>query len=134
MTSRDEDAVLAANRTFYRAFVARDLAAMTALWAEAAPVACIHPGWDALTGRAAVLASWRDIFAQATAIECRAERVLVFGDSACVICHEQVGGGVLVATNVFVREGDAWRMVHHQAGGVAPGALAPPTAASDRLH
>ena len=133
MTSQDEAGVLAANRAFYRAFVARDLAAMTALWAETAPVACIHPGWDALTGRTAVLASWRDIFTQATAIECRAERVLVFGDSACVICHETVGGGLLVATNYFVREADAWRMVHHQAGGVAPGAVAAP-APTDRLH
>ncbi len=133
MTTPDDDAVLACNRTFYRAFVTRDLAAMTALWAETAPVACIHPGWDALTGRAAVLASWRDIFTQATAIECRAERVLVFGDAACVICHEHVGGGLLVATNLFVREGGAWRMVHHQAGGVAAGTLASPTP-RDRLH
>ncbi len=133
MASQDETAVLAANRAFYRAFVARDFAAMTALWAETAPVACIHPGWDALTGRAAVLASWRDIFTQPTAIECRAERAMVFGDSACVICHETVGGGLLVATNYFVREAGSWRMVHHQAGGVASGAVTSP-APTDRVH
>ena len=38
----DSDAVLAANLEFYRAFTTRDLAAMDALWARAAPVACIH--------------------------------------------------------------------------------------------
>jgi ketosteroid isomerase-like protein len=120
----DEEAVLAANRAFYRAFGSRDLAAMDALWATHAPVACIHPGWDALIGRAAVMASWREILAQPTPIACRAERVLGLGDTACVICHETLGdpaagGGVLIATNVFVREADGWRMVHHQAGGIA---------------
>ena len=139
MATPDDDAVLAANRAFYRAFVERDLAGMEALWAQAAPVACIHPGWDALTGRAAVLASWRDIFTQPTTIRCGAERVLRFGDSsACVICHETLGdgpgGGLLVATNLFVREAGAWRMVHHQAGGVAPGAVAAAPAAATRLH
>jgi ketosteroid isomerase-like protein len=138
MTSPDDDAVLAANRAFYRAFVARDLAGMAALWAEAAPVACIHPGWDVLAGRAAVLASWRDIFTQPTAIRCGDERVLSFGDSACVICHETLGdgpaAGLLVATNLFVREAGAWRMVHHQAGGVAPGAAAAQPAPANRLH
>ncbi len=125
----DDDAVLAANRAFYRAFAERDMAAMEALWAAHAPVACIHPGWDALIGRAAVLASWRDILTQPTPIACRAERVLRVGDSACVICHETIGDprdGVLIATNLFVREADGWRMVHHQAGGVAAAALAPP--------
>ena len=47
----DEEAVLAANEEFYRAFAARDLAAMDALWAQETPVACVHPGWDALVGR-----------------------------------------------------------------------------------
>jgi ketosteroid isomerase-like protein len=137
MSTPDDDAVLAANRGFYRAFAERDLAAMDALWARDAPVACIHPGWDALIGRAAVMASWRDIFGQPTAIACRAERILRHGDTACVICHEALGeapdGGLLIATNLFVREAGAWRMVHHQAGGVAPGAVAAPAPAA-RLH
>ena len=134
----DHDAVLAANHAFYRAFAARDLGAMAALWAEADAVACIHPGWDVLIGRAAVLASWRDIFAQPTAIACRDARALVHGDSACVICHEALGegpaAGLLVATNLFVRQDGAWRLIHHQAGGIAPGALAPPADPASRLH
>jgi hypothetical protein len=31
-----------------------------------------------------------------------------------------VPGARLVATNVFVREGGAWKMVHHQAGPLPP--------------
>ncbi|MBI3513806.1 MAG: nuclear transport factor 2 family protein [Proteobacteria bacterium] len=138
VATADHDAVLAANRAFYRAFVERDLAAMATLWSEDGAVACIHPGWDVLVGRAAVLASWRDIFAQPTAIACRDARVLAHGDCACVICHETIGdgrgGGMLVATNLFVRQDGAWRLIHHQAGGVAPGAPAPPAAPATRLH
>ena len=47
--------VLAANEAFYEAFRQRDMAAMEALWAQHAPVTCIHPGWEALVGRADVL-------------------------------------------------------------------------------
>ena len=59
----DERAVLAANAAFYRAFAERDVAAMDALWARSTPVACIHPGWQVLNGREAVMASWRGILA-----------------------------------------------------------------------
>ena len=59
----DERAVLAANAAFYRAFAERDVAAMDALWARSVPVACIHPGWQVLNGREAVMASWRGILA-----------------------------------------------------------------------
>jgi len=57
----DQAAVLFANEAFYRAFADRDVAAMTALWAESAPVLCIHPGWPPVHGSDAVLASWTRI-------------------------------------------------------------------------
>jgi hypothetical protein len=112
--------ILAANEAFYDAFVREDSAAMDALWARRAPVACIHPGWTALVGRAKVMASWRAIMSNgAPPIRCAAPRVQLLGDVAYVICDELVGGGRLIATNVFVLEDDAWRLVHHQAGQVA---------------
>jgi hypothetical protein len=114
----DQDAVLAANLEFYRAFTTRDLAAMDALWARSAPVACLHPGWTALTDRAAVMASWEAILTNPAAprIACSDERVLLYGDSALVLCEEELDGGVLAASNIFVREAGVWRLVHHQAG------------------
>ena len=114
----DSDAVLAANLEFYRAFTARDLAAMEALWARRSPVACIHPGWPALTGRDPVMQSWRNIMSNpgSPRIACDAEEVLVYGDVALVVCEEELDGGILVASNLFVREEGAWRIAHHQAG------------------
>ena len=126
----DEDAVLAANEAFYRAFAARDFAAMDALWAAEAPVACIHPGWDALVGREAVMESWAAILGGpgAPQIRCEAPRAFVLGDGAFVICREALEAGRLIATNVFVRERDGWRMVHHQAGPASQARPSPPAA------
>jgi ketosteroid isomerase-like protein len=113
----DSDAVLAANLEFYRAFTARDLVAMEALWARGAAVACIHPGWPALTDRDAVMESWQGILAnpEAPRIACFDEQVLLYGDVALVICEEELDGGTLVASNLFVREDGGWRIAHHQA-------------------
>ncbi|MFQ5786213.1 MAG: nuclear transport factor 2 family protein, partial [Alphaproteobacteria bacterium] len=42
--------------------------------------------------------------------------------------------GCLVATNVFVREGAAWKMVHHQAGPTAQTGPGEAEDASDVVH
>jgi hypothetical protein len=114
----DSDAVLTANLEFYQAFTARDLVAMEALWARRLPVACIHPGWPVLSDREAVIESWRGILAnpEAPRIACYDERVLLYGDVALVVCEEELDGGTLIASNLFVREAGAWRIAHHQAG------------------
>lgn len=130
----DREAVLFANEAFYSAFVRADLEAMDALWAREGPVTCIHPGWDALTTRRAVIASWRDIFSggDTSSIGFYGAQPHLLGDIALVICYEKLPSAVLIATNVFRRDGRSWRIVHHQAGRLnapppeepAPGAAA----------
>ena len=117
----DSDAVLAANLEFYRAFAERDLAAMDALWARHAPVACLHPGWTALFDRASIMRSWEGILSDPAAprIACFDERVLFYGEVALVLCEEELEGGTLAASNLFVREDEGWRLAHHQAGQIA---------------
>jgi len=114
----DQDAVLAANLEFYRAFAARDLAAMDTLWARQAPVACLHPGWGALKERNAIIESWAGILSNpgAARIACYDEQVFLYGDAALVLCEEELEGGTLAASNFFVREAGGWRMAHHHAG------------------
>jgi SnoaL-like domain len=87
----DQNAVLAANLEFYRASADRDLAGMDALWARASPVACLHPGWAALTDRKAVIASWEAILANPDAprVACFDERVLLYGDTASWCCAKR---------------------------------------------
>jgi ketosteroid isomerase-like protein len=132
MTKEDETAraVLAANARFYRAFNERDSAAMGELWAARAPVACLHPGESLILGRQQVLRRWQEISTSRPAFTLRCDRptVQVFGVTGLVYCYE--GGNDdpahLAVTNVFVREGEAWRMVHHHAGPMALPLLDPP--------
>lgn len=120
--------VLEANEAFYRAFARKDAAAMRRIWAERAPVTCIHPGWDVLAGRDRVLESWAGILGgEPPDVRCTsAEGHVLSADVAFVTCHEVLEGGRLAATNVFVREDGAWRMVHHQASPMAPGQVRAP--------
>ena len=118
---RDEEieAVERANAAFYRSFASRAMGAMDALWARKHEISCIHPGWPLLVGREAVIESWRTILEGGGApdtIRCLRPVIQILGDAAWVLCTEDLGGGSLVATNVFVREEGSWRMVHHQAG------------------
>ena len=118
VSNEDERAALLANEEFYRAFRDGDFAAMSRLWAAQLPVACLHPGTPLLLGRQAVLASWKQVLSAPPPMRCQGSTVQVFGETALVYCYE--GGDNqpmhLAATNVFAKEGGAWRMVHHHAG------------------
>ena len=128
----EHDAVLFANAAFYAAFAARDLGAMENVWSKDKSITCTHPGWQPLSGRDDVIASWRSILGNPAAprITSRQERAVIYGDCAVVTCIEQIndpqgGAQYLTASNVFVRAGHIWVMVHHQAGpvNIDPGAL-----------
>lgn len=111
-------AVLFANDAFYLAFRSRDAKAMDDIWARREPITCIHPGWHPLAGRDAVMESWRSILANPASpeIRCVGAEAHVVADAAYVLCYESMPQGSLVATNIFVRDGNAWRMIHHQSG------------------
>jgi hypothetical protein len=117
-TVRDEQEVLFANEAFYRAFGDRDFQTLDELWSRDSPIACVHPGWGPLAGRREVMESWQTLLAnpRSPTPECRSPRAFVYGDAAFVICYEELAGNFLLATNVFVRERGAWRIVHHQSG------------------
>ncbi len=131
----DEAEVLSANEAFYGAFARRDLSAMDDLWARHEGVACVHPGWDAVRGRAEVMATFRAILTSPTAPPIRAARATatVLGDAAFVVCAESIDGTELVATNMFVREDGFWRLVMHQAGPIARRTETPPKRTPPRV-
>jgi ketosteroid isomerase-like protein len=119
----DEAAVIVANAMFYDALDNLDLDRMDAVLATEEPVRVVHPGWPLVSGREAVLASWERIFDNAgmmqfTVADAEAH---IEGDFAWVICTErltsvqggQVVEGIVQTTNMFRREGGAWRMTHH---------------------
>ena len=125
----DTETLLFANEFFYRAFAGRNMQGLEEIWADAAMISCIHPGWNPVIGRIAVLESFRSILQgpNPPGVQCLAPRAMILGESAYVLCHEALGGHFLVATNVFVREGRQWRLFHHHAG---PGGNPPKLAES----
>jgi ketosteroid isomerase-like protein len=113
----EHQAVLFSNEAFYAAFASRDMAAMADVWAESADVCVIHPGWEPIYGREAVMESWRAILegAQSPEIRERMPKALVNDTVATVVCYEEISGNFLMATNIFVKQSGRWRMFHHHA-------------------
>lgn len=97
------------------------MTAMADMWSASGPVACIHPGWDALVDRDEVIRSWAQILAnsEAPSVGCRNPQPFLYGDYAFVVCQEVLAQGVLAATNIFVREDGRWKLIHHQASPLA---------------
>jgi ketosteroid isomerase-like protein len=118
-----QEALREANGAFYRAVEELNLAAMDRVWLHEGWVRCIHPGWDLLVGWERVRQSWEQIFSDThwmrvtpTGID-----VQVLGDVGLVGCAENitatsdgdVGVAVAQATNLFLRTGEGWRLMHH---------------------
>jgi ketosteroid isomerase-like protein len=128
MSDADFSEVEDANLRFYRAFETLDLAQMDAVWLHTERARCIHPGWPLIVGWAAIRQSWETIFANTTEMRFTIEDARVAGgsDLAWVTCTENILADVqgrvsvtsLLATNVFERAPEGWRMVHHHASHV----------------
>jgi len=118
--------VEAANTSLYEALESADVDRMAAVWDDVEPdvLVCVHPGWPMLRGRGRVLRSFSAIMANTPYIQffLTDVEVAVTGDTAVVTCTENIltavsqegASGQVVATNVFVRRPDGWRLqVHH---------------------
>ncbi|MEZ0068852.1 ketosteroid isomerase-like protein [Streptacidiphilus sp. MAP12-20] len=137
-------AVTEANLALYAALETGDLDALTDVWvsgAEADDVhgaVCVHPGWPVLRGRASVLRSYALIMAHTEYIQffLTDVEVEVLGDVALVTCTENIlsggeaeeegelgplVGGRVVATNLFRRTEEGWRLWSHHGSPVLTG-------------
>ena len=119
-----EEDVRAASHAFYEAFEARDIDAMSEVWEHSDRVTCTHPGWAVLKGWGAVSASWFALFRGDNAMQfiLTNESVVVEGDVGWVNVDENVIGenlgGTVSALNLFVFDGERWRMVAHHGSSV----------------
>jgi ketosteroid isomerase-like protein len=115
------EGVLGANRTFYDAFEARDLDAMSQLWEHSDRATCTHPGWSTLRGWARVAASFFTLFQNGQRLQFILTDVHAHldGDVAWVSLDENVldvEGFSTAAMNLFTRGADGeWHMVAHHA-------------------
>jgi ketosteroid isomerase-like protein len=128
MSVEDEHEVLRINAVFYDAFEHRDLDRMSDVWRHDDSITCVHPGWPALHGWAAVSASWVGLFTGPQRLQfiVTNEQAHVSGDTAWVTCDENLLDSgttqAVAATNVFVRDAGYWKLiVHHASAVLAPG-------------
>jgi uncharacterized protein (TIGR02246 family) len=122
---------------FYEALQQADLDKLMALWADDDEIACVHPGGPRAAGHAAIRASFEAIFANG-AIPLQPQGVRRLHTLGCAVHHlvehirvvEAPGerSAWVLATNVYVKTAQGWRMVVHHA---SPGSEAAAPAAGE---
>jgi uncharacterized protein (TIGR02246 family) len=113
----------------YEAMRRGDVDGLMSLWSDDDEICCIHPGGKRLLGAAAIRASFEAIFGNG-AIDAEPHRVrrLESHSSAVHSVLERIRVRTdegeqfawVVATNVYVKSADGWRLVaHHASPGTA---------------
>lgn len=117
---------------FYEALERADLETMMAVWAEDEEIVCVHPTGRRLSGYAAVQEGWRQIFRGGPKLRVRlSHQVLLQGMLLSVhSVHENITmagdedtRAPVVATNVYLRGPQGWRMLVHHASPAPPEAM-----------
>ncbi len=114
---------------FYEALQQADLSRLMAVWSDEEEVSCVHPGGPRVVGLGAIRAAFEVVFAQG-AISVHPERVRRVQTNECAIHQvlervvvEGSGGqqsAWVIATNVYLKTAQGWRMVvHHASPGTA---------------
>ncbi len=110
---------------FYEALQAADLEKLMACWADEDDIACIHPGGPRVVGSHAIRAAFEAMFAHGGSIQARPEHIRRIDSLASAVHHvlEKVevltpqgpAQAYVLATNVYHKTPQGWRMVVHHA-------------------
>ena len=115
---------------FYEALRTGDIEKLMACWADEDEIVCVHPGGPRLVGASQIRSSFETLFANGT-IQAWPERLhAVQSLGACmhslverldILSAEGPLQAYVIATNVYHRGPQGWRMVVHHA---SPGSAA----------
>ena len=111
---------------FYEALQRGDLERLMAVWGADDEVVCVHPGGPRVVGPAAVRATFEAIFANGP-VHVRPEQVRRVQGPGCavhnllerveVLTDEGPLTAWVMATNVYLKGPQGWRLVAHHASG-----------------
>lgn len=128
---------------FYEALQRADLDRLMAVWADDDEIACVHPGGPRLSGHAAIRASFEAIFANGP-IPLQPRGLRRLQALGCAVHHlvehirvvEAQGerNAWVLATNVYVKTAQGWRMVAHHASPGSETDLPSPSETPNTLH
>ncbi|MGC4003667.1 MAG: nuclear transport factor 2 family protein [Pirellulales bacterium] len=109
---------------FYDAMLHGDVDAMMACWADEDEIVCIHPDGPRLVGAGAIRAAYEALFA-AGAVRVLPQRVRKIETLTCavhsvverieVLTDSGLRAAEVVATNVYLKTAQGWRIVTHHA-------------------
>lgn len=128
---------------FYEALQRGDIALLMAVWADDDEIVCVHPGGGRLVGAAQIRESFEAIFANGgvpaqpekihrlqtltSAVHHLVERIAVQGPEG-----EQQAW--VLATNVYLKTAEGWRLVAHHASPADADDLPPAAEGPSTLH
>jgi len=120
-----------AEAAFYQAFEAKDVDAMMTVWANSSDVVCIHPMGPNLSGSESVRDSWQVLFDNGPNLTFNVDTIQYMEDdnTAVHVVRQNITVNddahnmpVIIATNVYRKNGDGWQMVlHHSSPGPGSG-------------
>ena len=116
--------------SFYEALQTGNIERLMACWADEDDVVCVHPGGQRLLGVTAIRASFEALFANGTLqakpmqvhkVESLASAMHNLLEVVDVLTPQGPRHAYVIATNVYHRTPQGWRMVaHHASPGTAP--------------
>jgi ketosteroid isomerase-like protein len=109
---------------FYEALQRADIERLMAVWSDDDEVVCVHPGGPRVVGHGAIRATFEAIFANG-AIPVRVEKLKRVESAGCAVHNllervdlrtaEGAQTAWVIATNVYLKTAQGWRLVAHHA-------------------
>lgn len=122
---------------FYEALQLGDIESLMACWSDEDEVFCVHPGGPRLVGQVAIRAAFEQMFANGAihATPARVRKVESIASAVHnvlerieVLTAEGPRHAFVLATNVYHKTAQGWRLVAHHA---SPGSAREPDEAND---
>jgi ketosteroid isomerase-like protein len=128
---------------FYEALQRGDIDRLMAVWSDDDEIVCVHPGGPRLVGAAAIRASFETIFANG-AVDAQPERQRrVLSHSSAVhnvlervqvMADDGPQSAWVIATNVYLKGAQGWRLVCHHASPGTPREVQEMVETTSTLH
>ena len=128
---------------FYEALQRGDIERLMAVWSDDEEITCVHPGGPRVVGAAAIRSAFEAIFANG-AVNARPEKVRRLQTLSCSVhsvleqVHIMTPQGPqtawVVATNVYLKTTQGWRLVSHHASPGSPREMQEIIEAASTLH
>jgi len=128
---------------FYEALQRGDIERLMAVWSDDEEITCVHPGGPRVVGAAAIRSAFEAIFANG-AVNARPEKVRRLQTLSCsvhsvleqihLMTPEGPQSAWVVATNVYLKTAQGWRLVSHHASPGSPREVQDVVEAASTLH